>query len=401
MFASLRSIDLVVQEPEGPVAVQTDDRPAEAVEATWALSVVLATARALNPKRLVELPRVRFVLSSPPSPRYRALVQALGAEVWHGLDGERWPAAPDLELVGREGDEALRALGRRVLAATRPGTGRGAAEALEASYAGRVDRSANDAAPWWTAVVELSAAIGELLAAERPGRWVPDPGRNAGVPWMWATGEAAMTVMDRVLRFFEEGASQRPSDLWTVLEEPDALAGRQLVRLQPAEADTTSPTHARPLLPGSPGAPCWSFVRDRPRSRTTLPMPPEGEREALWAEATAALAAIRVAVVERQGSPRLLVVHGDEYAAEKLLDPTFLLPLGERLGARRLWGAVPVRGSLWLCPAGSAFDLDAFAAVVDGMHEAADLPHRLCPAVLLLEDGRPTAVVRAGGPPTA
>ncbi len=159
----------------GAVVLVEDERKAAAMMRVPSLSVLIAIARILNARRVLDTRyggkgEVRYAAAaSPPPPLLDAIVRA-GASVSDG-SGERVtvPAAPaGLSAVI---DHTFAELAHHVRTGSMsPDMG----TALRATEAARrkapLDREANPAG-YWTAVLELAALAGELSRG-KGGRWV-------------------------------------------------------------------------------------------------------------------------------------------------------------------------------------------------------------------------------------
>lgn len=159
----------------GAVVLVEDDRKATAIARVSSLSVLIAIARVLNGRRVLDARyggkgEIRYAsIATPPPPLLEAIVRA-GASVSDG-DGERVlvPAAPaGLSAVI---DHTFAELAHHVRTSSMASDMGAALRAAEvARRKAPLDREANPAG-YWTAVFELAALAGELSRGQG-GRWV-------------------------------------------------------------------------------------------------------------------------------------------------------------------------------------------------------------------------------------
>ncbi len=160
----------------GAVVLVEDERKPAAMLRVPSLSVLIAIARILNARRVIDTRyggkgEVRYAaVASPPSPLLDAILRA-GASIGDGA-GERVlvPASAPAGLSAVI-DAAFADLAHHVRTSSMSadmGTALRAAEA--ARRKAPLDREANPAG-YWTAVFELSALAGEL-SRPKGGRWV-------------------------------------------------------------------------------------------------------------------------------------------------------------------------------------------------------------------------------------
>jgi hypothetical protein len=410
MYASLDSMDLVAEEPTGRVAIQTDHRDAGEIEAMWDLSVVFLLARALNPQRSGGLP-VRFALLGQPSDRFIDLIAKAGAEAELVGASTRRPPALDADAVDAAAHDALRRLGARVLAENEANADESGIEAVLREYDARLASFGGkdeSAISYWTAVVEAGAAVGETLIRRHGSRWVRDPKFFGVVPYMVGTAEGSLSnVFDKVERYFEHGESESPTALLRLAEDAGLPAGPVMFNLRPATWGARAESMWRPLLGGGEhlddaDLPVVALVRDLPSSVANLPATtPEDQRATLEAEALANLRAVRVVVEDLDAGTPVVLVHGDYYAAEKLLDPEFVGGLHARLDSPLLAAAIPVKGRLFFTSAlAEPARVVALGMLAAQQHDEAPPNQRLSTEVFLVSEGKVVGIARANGDAT-
>lgn len=407
MYSSLNKIDIVLDDAGRKVAVQTDHREAAEIDRDWEVSAAFAAARAVNPRRAGGCGAVRFAMMHRPSDRYLELCAALGAEVEIVPEQRTMAAAPDearaLAIVG----EALRALGTRLLARRGLGDDEAGIVKLQEEYAMRAGAAGGveeDEIGHWTAVVELAAGVGEVLCRRYGTTWGSDPEFFAMIPLVLVDGEARTNVFGKVERYFEEGPSEAPAKLFTMLADHGAqLQGPVMFNLRPADWAGRDRALVLPrLLENLPDGdqPVLVLVRDLPNTVATLPAATSPEEVAvLRAEAESNLAAHSVEVAEVDAPMPLLVVGGSYYACEKILDPAFMGTLHARLSSKLLAAGIPAKGQLWVTTAlTEPAQVGVFAMLVRRRHEDSPPNERLSTEVFLISDGTVVGVARGGAP---
>lgn len=407
MYSSLHKIDIVVDQPEGKLAVQTDHREQAELEEELDLSVIFALTRIINPMRM-DYAGVRMVFLGSPPPSILDLVAWAGAEAELTAKDQNLPPRPDAERVDRVAREALDRLGQWVLADLGVSADEAGLRAVEREYAARVasfgDRK-EDEIGYWTSVVHLGAATGAVLGALQGGQWVRDPQFFGLIPFMWSHGERLSNVFDKVERFFSEGESESPTVLLRLAADSHVEPGKVMFNLRPPDWGARDQAWFRPLMETGEGlegddVPLVALVRDMPNSVATMAKDLDGaEVEELEARALANIAAVAVQVEEMDVGFPMLVVHGDYYAAEKLLVPDFMAELHARMDSELLAAGVPVKGTLFVTSAvQDPKAIAGFAAAVEGQHRRAPANERLSTEVFLISEGRVVGVARAGGP---
>lgn len=176
VWARVHKVDRIRPLPGGgAIVLVEDERKAAAMTRVPSLSVLIAIARILNARRVLEARyggkgEIRYAAAaSPPSPLLEAILRA-GAGIADG-SGERVvvPAAPaGLAAVV---DHAFAELAHHVRTSSMAADMGAALRAAEAARRkAPLDREANPAG-YWTSVLELAALAGEL-SRPKGGRWI-------------------------------------------------------------------------------------------------------------------------------------------------------------------------------------------------------------------------------------
>jgi hypothetical protein len=196
MWARVHKIDRIRPQPTGgAVVLIEDERGAAAMLRVPAVSVLIAIARVLNARRVLETRyagkgAVHYAASAmPPAPLLEAITRA-GAEVTD-VRGERvvMPASPaGLAAVI---DQSFTELAHHLRTYHQASDMAAALRMLEAARRQRpLDRD-RDPAAYWTSVFELAALAGEL-SRPRGGRWIETTDMPVPFAIRLATGELAM-----------------------------------------------------------------------------------------------------------------------------------------------------------------------------------------------------------------
>lgn len=216
MWARVHKIDRVRPQPDGSAIVLIEDeRNAAAMSRVPGLSVLVAIARILNARRLLDARyggkgEIRYACRvTPPGPLLDAINRAGAATSDATGETVVVPAMP--AGISSIVDQAFAELAHGVR------TGVGAHDmvtALRKTEANRrksaLDRDANPAA-YWTAVFELAALAGEL-SRQRGGRWVETTELPVPFAIKFPSGELAMPakLAQRIVEGSEESALPEP-----------------------------------------------------------------------------------------------------------------------------------------------------------------------------------------------
>jgi hypothetical protein len=411
VYSSLGKMDIVIDDKAGggQIAVQTDHREADEIEAEWNVSVVFAAARARNPIRSGACSGVRFVFMNPPPERMKELTRKLGAELEVAPDSATSPGAADAGWVDRTVEAALLALGREVFEREGVEVGRAGLEKLEQSVLAELEGGPDSEfeIQYWTSVVELGAAVIVAIQKEYGGTISADEEMASLIPFRWDVNGGLINVFGRVERFLDEDATVLPSALLALLaDQASAPEGEVMFTFRARDWAARDVALTFPLLQNADklegnDLPLLALVVDMPTSTKTIPRETAPDEIAkMRAEAKANLEKLPVEVVE-VGDPasKILVVHGSYYAAEKLVDEVFMAGLAERLGSEMLMTSAPVRGRLFVQNGVSDPDtIGRFVGLVRKQHEDAPPQERISPAVMLVDKtGQLVGVARVSG----
>ncbi|MBA3396212.1 MAG: hypothetical protein H0T89_26515 [Deltaproteobacteria bacterium] len=408
MYCSLDKIDLAAKVDGQTVAIQTDHRSRDEIEAEPELSTLFAMARVLNARgHLAEDgfvdAAVHYVLPDDAPPALREALRAVGATIERRTtNGDRRGKLEKLgqlspQAVGTIADRAFTDLARR--AATRVGS-RDLAMALrmleDQTFA---DPPARDDEPsYWQRVLELAALAGELLRAKYPHAtgWMHSD--RATVPFGFQLdGSTIMFPTNRAQRVIEDGSDESLFKLLLAAEETmrepiDGRTGRLMPSLRDRRSVELDEIVWEPVLSDSPpaelpiivcgidGENTFGMIR-----REAIDKPPDRAMD----EAIANLAAEHVDIEEaRAGDLEMLVISGSFYAAEKILDRDFMRGIHVRLDAELLAAAVPTRGLLIVTSAQlDASQIARFAALVADRHDEGG-GRAISPTIMLISKGQ-------------
>jgi len=396
VFNELAKIDFVVTIDGRDVAVQTDHREAEQIEADWESSVLFAAARVRNPLRSGRCAAVRYAAMQGPPARFARLLTALGATVEVTPGETLHEAAPDTALAEAEVNAAIERLGERVLAE------HGSLEAAEKEIAAGLDRESE--AETWGAVVALGAATVVSIRRKYPARLVADEEIHCMIPYRFAVGNSVINVFGRTERFLNEDPSELPSRLLAVLDDQQAPDGEVMFQFRPHDFAGRELALHVPFLANTdkvdPRMPILGIVVDRPSSvKSMSPDTPADDIARYRAEAGRNITSVEVQVDEISvAQVRAVAVSGHYYASEKLFDRDFMRTLHARLGATMLAAAVPRKGRLWVHD--GVVDpevLGAFLAIVTGEYDKAPPSERLGTTLFAVVDGEVVGVARITG----
>jgi len=420
MFSSLDRVDLAGEEEGVKVFCQTDHRSAEEMDETPEVSVLFALVRTLLPRRLFEADgpssKVRYVALSSVSAGVAEAVAATGSELESSATGESvvvpYDGAP--RSVAEIADAAFRGLAHRVaLRESLPisGIGLKALEerVLEAGWEFSEDSECEIEA--WTALIELAAFTGECVRQDANGSWVvtedeigTDKAITAAdfglIPFVFKRQNGELqNAANKAMRAMTEPGQSVLQMLITETEEAREAGVAMLILKPPGWGQHG--VLSRLLHEGLDDSPLVVVGQDMPNSiayTTDDDRSPEAI-ELAFTEAAANVAKIEVEVeaLDLEIEMDLLLVHGDFYAAEKILDESFMHSLHARMGQELLAVSVPVRGRL-LVTAGvqSPDNLAHMMALTAGIFDKEADP--ISPLVFGVMNGKVSAVMRGESP---
>jgi len=404
MYCSLDKIDLAAEVGGRTVAIQTDHRSRDEIEAQPELSALFAMTRVLNARgHLAEGgvadAAVHYVTSEEVPELLRDALSAVGATLER--TGEERSQLPRLgpvseDAIGTIADRAFATLARRTARHVGSHDFAIALRMLEDQTLAAPPERADEPA-YWQRVLELAALAGELLRAKYPHAlgWMHSD--RAIVPFGFQLD--ASTILfptNRAQRVIEDGDDESLFKLLIAAEEtmahpPGVVGGRLMPSLRDRRSVELDEVVWRSVLPdagpvdlpivvyGIDGESTFGMIR-----RDALERPVDDA----MAEALANLAAEEVELeVLRAGDLELMAASGSFYASEKILDEAFMRGLHARLGARLIAAAVPTRGLLIATSAEqAAAQLARFAELVASRFDDGG-SRAISPTVLLLEHG--------------
>ena len=411
MYCSIDKIDLLSPTPGmggKSIAIQTDHRSGEEIEAEPELSALFAMARVLNARcHLAEDGHgddaaVHYVLPDEVPSMLRDALTAVGATLDRAASDRRdleWLGPASKDAVETIADHAFANLARR--AASRVGT-RDLAMALrmleDQTFADPPERT--DEPVYWQRVLELAALAGELLRAKYPHAhgWVQTD--RAMVPFGF--GIDASTVMfptNRAQRVIEDSDESLFKLLLaaeeTMRDAPDVKTGRLMPSLRDRRSveldeivwrsvltEASAPSDLPIVVCGIDGENTFGMIRREAIETEHTP-------DTAMARALENLATEPVDLEEvRFGELHLVIVTGSFYAAEKILDTALIDRLHDRFDSDLLAAAVPLRGVLIVTTAQlDTSQMARFAALVATRYEEAG-GRAISPTILLLRGGQ-------------
>lgn len=409
MYSSLHRVDIVVKrEGGGELFVQTDHRTPSEVEEDLDVSVLFALTRSLVPKRNAKSEAsVRYVCLETMHPSLVEVVASCGAEA------ESAGKALDLSAVARKApadlaDAAFASLGKRVLARENLPTSEQGLRALVESMA-KPPTMDEDEIGYYTAVVELAAATGEVLRETFGGRWVDDPSGFADVPFMFGLAShdgSRLNAVGKSIKYFLHGEAESPVYLLRAAEDTHEEAGPLLVSLKPSDwgmrAEMVQELLAPELESAGADVPLVAYGHDRPNTFAMIKKdaPDTPSLATLREEALRNLRDVPVQI-EKVALAELTfyVVYGSYFAGEKILDQPFMHELHERIGAPLLAAAVPEKGRMFVTSAlAPASSMLAFIALANGTYSKNEGGRQISPTVFMLSEGRIVGVAKPGEP---
>lgn len=396
MYSSLQKLDMVVDDPErGPMAVQTDHRTPDEIDAEWDLSLVFLAVRARAALLCGQVKAVRFAFLHPPPERMVRFARSCGAEVEAGMGSPVLAPDPDLAGATLLVEEAFLRLGAEAFREHRLSADLVGLEALEERLAGATPSGPEDEGelPYWTNVARLGGAAALVAKAMFGGALHADDELAGPIPFRWSQGGALTNLFGRAATFLDDDPGVAPSKLVALVggqQEPD---GDIMFHLRPPGWEGLELALTVPLLPnaerlGAHALPVVAIVVDLPTATKTIgkdTAPEEVEELRARALENNRKHPVEIQRIATDGTP-ILVVHGHYYAAERLLDPAFVSELGRGLGAELLLAAVPKKGLLIVQDAATDPDrIAAFTNAVRGQYDHAQPAERLSPEILLVQ----------------
>ncbi|HEY3803427.1 MAG TPA: hypothetical protein VGL61_12500 [Kofleriaceae bacterium] len=411
MYCSIDKIDLAAEVDGKPIALQTDHRKRDEIEAHPELSALFAMARIVNaraqladdghPKAAVHY----VVIEDPPALLREALAAAGGTIERADRDQRIEKLGPANEReVGEIADRCMSSLARRAAARVGSRDLAMALRMLEDQTLANPPEHEDDEEAYWVRVLELAALTGELLRAKYEGRWIQTDRAMVPFAFQITAGESAlMFPTNRAQRVIEDGANESLFKLLLAAEETlhrptDGANARLMPSLRQRRDVVLDEVVWRPVISddapsdlpivvcGIDGESTYGMLR-----REALPKPPERALD----EAIANLESEAVQCEEIAiGDTPILVISGSFYAAEKLLDRTFMRSLHRTLAAELLAAATPARGCLLVAAlVDEPVAIARFSGLARTRYDEAG-GRSISPAVVLISDGRVAGYVR-------
>ena len=209
MWARVHKLDRIKPLAEGAAVIIDDERNSAAMSRVAGLSTVVAIARVLNGRRVLDTKfggkgEVRYASAATlPSFLLEAIVRAGGIVTDSTAEKVRVPAAP--ASVSAVVDHAMAELAHYTRTNVDAPTIKAALDIVEKNRRKtRLDRDANPAG-YWTAVFELAALAGEL-SRPRGGMWIET--KETPVPFAIRVADGSIAVPSKLAQRIVEGESQ-------------------------------------------------------------------------------------------------------------------------------------------------------------------------------------------------
>jgi hypothetical protein len=353
-WADLDKVQKGTRNDGAVMLVIADERSRDELQATRALSTIIASCRVLAARRAIAshfgAGSVVYTCTRAAAPAFLLdAVSAAGGVVFDGQPRKQpSPPALSMQLDGAFCDLAI-AVKRRLEA-------KSLAEALARREAElvRAPPTRTDLPAYWTAIFELCALACELIRAELGGRWQPHD--TARVPLAFAIGERVLTPA-QLAQGIVEGARVSMRSLLDAIRPGGSTAaatgaaGQPMPVLVPRTQLPLDEVAWELLVPADADHPAlpvivWGIDQGAtmmyPRRRGAVPA---AERAAALGNLAAlALPVDRIALA----SGPMACVRDTYFATEALLDRATMARVGAELGAGdgELIVALPRRGQL-------------------------------------------------------
>ena len=398
MYASLGRLDMTATDPKTgiTVAVLTDHRKREEIEAEPELSVLFALARVVQARGYTSAAGnpVSEVIYNPWNEPPPFLLEALGA-TGAVLEIDRQRSHPPSTVTRDElAERAFTALAERV--GRRCGLTDMATvlRALEAeTLASPPDKE--DETAYWTRVLELMAVATAMLRKSYPGRWIMTD--KCDIPFAFQfTGDNLLLPANRARRFLADGETESMFLLVTGAQELSARHaddGAKLPIMPCLRARDDAEQNGmlwKPLLDKSESdtVPVIAYGRDGENTIGWLRAGEDaGQLETAHQEAMANIARHEVEIEDV--TEDIVAVTGSYFATEKVLDPAFMRQLHRRFG-ELLCAGVPRRGLMFVAGVGEA---PAVIAATAAEYDAGGT-RKISPNVLAVHRGQVVGLVR-------
>ena len=415
MYSSIKRVDIVAEEDGVEVCIQTDHRAPDEMDEDAELSVLFALTRTLLPRRFATdgkpMPVVRYAALQGASRAVAEAVASTGSQLESMESGNptRVPFDGPVRTPAEVADGAFKGLAHRVLLReglplSAEGLATFESRIQDANYDLDDDEQEIEA---WTAVLELAAVTGETIRHHNGGHWVltedairdNTQGISAAdfglLPFAFShdNGHISNAANKAVRAMTEPGQS---TVQLLVPPPPTDAEGTTILCLKPAGWGTDGMV-ARKLFDSLPDSPIIVVAQDHPDSvaySVGTDKTPE-EIESMFDEGKGSLAEVEVQIekLDLEVEMDLYLVHGDYYAAEKVLDPMFMMQLHQLLGQELLAVAIPVKGRLFVTAGVQNPDnLARLMALAQGVHESE--PNPITPHVFGVMNGEVSALIQ-------
>jgi len=415
VYSSIKRVDIVAEEDGVEVCIQTDHRAPDEMDEDAELSVLFALTRTLLPRRFATdgkpMPVVRYAALQGASRAVAEAVASTGSQLESMESGNptRIPFDGSVRTPAEVADGAFKGLAHRVLLReglplSAEGLATFESRIQDANYDLDDDEQEIEA---WTAVLELAAVTGETIRHHNGGHWVltedairdNTQGISAAdfglLPFAFShdNGHISNAANKAVRAMTEPGQS---TVQLLVPPPPTDAEGTTILCLKPAGWGTDGMV-ARKLFDSLPDSPIIVVAQDHPDSvaySVGTDKTPE-EIESMFDEGKGSLAEVEVQIekLELEVEMDLYLVHGDYYAAEKVLDPMFMMQLHQLLGQELLAVAIPVKGRLFVTAGVQNPDnLARLMALAQSVHESE--PNPITPHVFGVMNGEVSALIQ-------
>ena len=338
--------------------VVRDDRTLDVIVETRALSTVVAICRVLRARHVIAQKHdgrgvVIYAVATAPPPFLVAAVTAAGGALFDGAREHVASAPPPTTVQLDAAFCDLATVVRR-----RVGV-RSFSDALDVLESELRRRTPSEPGAQWRAVFELAALAGELLRADRPGRWIEAPADR--VPVALDRGKREIVFPGKLARAIVDGGGESMRALLQVagaapplpvasLLAPSIVQGfsRPMPLLVDRRRVPIERLTWRPLVDGdAPDAPVIAFVDDGDGAVSwPIDQGPPGESLEVRALANLARQPTEITMVDVPHG-LLAIVTGGFFAAEALLDRAVMERVRVELGRpRSMLVGLPARGHL-------------------------------------------------------
>ena len=208
MWARVHKVDRVKPQPKGgAIVLVEDERNAGQMARVPSLSTLIAVARVLNAKRVLETKyagagEIRYSTNASPPPFLAEAIARAGASLADRTgENVRAPAMP--ASIGSVVDTAFAELAYHVKSIVGGADMAGALKTLEERRRKAPMQKDDNPERYWSAVFELAALAGEL-SRSRGGRWIET--KDVPVPFALKLAEGGIAMPAKLAQQIVEGA---------------------------------------------------------------------------------------------------------------------------------------------------------------------------------------------------